>query len=57
MEDEKTVILKVNGMSCQHCREAVENVLKILIGVKGAEVNLVRKTAPITFDPDQVNTG
>jgi len=56
MKDERTVTLKVDGMSCQHCRKAVENALKSLIGVKAAEVNLARKTALITFDPDQLTT-
>ena len=41
-----TVTLKVEGMSCNHCKEAVEGALKKLPGVKSAVVDLGAKTAP-----------
>lgn len=33
-------IIKVEGMSCEHCRNAVESALAKLNGVSSAEVNL-----------------
>ena len=33
-------IIKVEGMSCEHCRNAVESALAKLNGVSSAEVNV-----------------
>ncbi len=43
----KTVI-KIEGMSCGHCKMAVENALKEVVGVASADVDLDRKEAVVT---------
>lgn len=35
--------IKVNGMSCEHCKNAVESAVKAIPGVKSAQVNLDKK--------------
>lgn len=51
MAQEKTAILKVEGMSCQHCKMSVEKALKAVEGVAAASVDLEAKTATVTYDP------
>ena len=50
---EKT--LNVQGMSCSHCKMAVEGALKELDGVTSAEVNLDAGTVDVTFDNAKVD--
>lgn len=38
----------VNGMSCGHCKAAVEKALMSLKGVKSAEVDLAKKSVRVT---------
>lgn len=52
MADQQTVTLKVSGMSCMHCRAAVQNALEDIAGVKLAEVNLDQGKATVVFDPE-----
>lgn len=49
------VVLKVEGMSCNHCKMAVEKALKNLSGVHDVLVNLEAKTVTASFDPASVN--
>lgn len=46
--------LVVEGMSCGHCKNAVEKAVTALAGVVFAEVNLAEKTLTLEFDTDQV---
>ena len=49
--------LKVEGMSCGHCKAAVEKALKAVDGVEDAVVSLEEKTAQVTLNkevPDHV---
>jgi copper chaperone len=46
--------LKVQGMSCNHCKMAVEKALKNLAGVSGAEVDLAGGTVRVSYDPGAV---
>ncbi|MFZ5641859.1 MAG: copper chaperone CopZ [Bacillota bacterium] len=50
-----TSVLNVEGMSCAHCKKAVENALKTLDGVDGAEVNLDKGTVTIEHDNNVVS--
>ncbi|PGT81884.1 copper chaperone CopZ [Bacillus sp. AFS040349] len=50
----KTVTLKVEGMSCQHCVNAVEGSLGKLEGVSTVKVELDKGTVNIDFDPEKV---
>jgi Cu+-exporting ATPase len=45
-------ILKVEGMSCGHCKAAVEKVLKGIDGVDNAVVDLNNKTAEVILNKD-----
>ncbi len=42
--------LKVEGMSCEHCRAAVETALKTLDGVNEVEVQLETGTVTVDYD-------
>jgi len=44
-------ILKVEGMSCEHCVKAVTNALSALAGVADIVVSLKDKTASFSYDP------
>ena len=43
-------ILKVEGMSCNHCKAAVTRAVSALKGVSSLEVNLVEKTVAVNYD-------
>ncbi|QJW44590.1 copper chaperone CopZ [bacterium BFN5] len=46
---EKQVLI-VEGMSCGHCKNAVETAVKALAGVTGAYVDLATKQLTVEFD-------
>lgn len=46
--EKKTFI--VEGMSCNHCKQAVEKAVGALAGVKSAEVDLAAKQLTVEFD-------
>jgi copper chaperone len=46
--------LNVTGMSCGHCKAAVEKALKSVNGVSAVEVNLEQGKARVSGD--QINT-
>lgn len=50
-------VLKVKGMSCGHCKMAVEKSLKGLAGVETATVDLAAGTVKVVFEPGKVGTG
>ncbi|HAG10490.1 MAG TPA: hypothetical protein DCK76_03690 [Desulfotomaculum sp.] len=52
MAGQQTVSLKVSGMSCMHCKAAVQEALTGVAGVKSTEVNLDQGKATVTFDPE-----
>lgn len=45
-----TVVLKVEGMTCGHCKNAVEKGVKGIPGVSSAEVTLEDNTVTVNFD-------
>jgi len=49
---EKT--LNVEGMSCGHCKMAVEGALKELDGVSAAEANVEAGKVDVTYDDSKV---
>ncbi len=49
------ITLKVEGMSCSHCKAAVEIALKETNGVRDAEVNLTSKSVDVSYDQDRVD--
>lgn len=42
-------IITINGMSCNHCKAAVEKALSDIDGVSGAKVDLKKKTATVSL--------
>lgn len=46
-------VLKIEGMTCEHCKMSVEKALKGVIGVTGAEVDLGTMQAVVTGSADQ----
>lgn len=49
------IVLSIGGMSCNHCKMAVEKALKSLDGVLDAAVNLEEKSARVSFDPGKIS--
>ncbi|MDI6913528.1 MAG: heavy metal-associated domain-containing protein [Desulfitobacteriaceae bacterium] len=41
-------VLRIEGMTCMHCKMSVEKALKNVEGVESASVDLLRKEAIIT---------
>ena len=47
-------VIRVTGMSCGHCKKAVESAVGVLNGVAAVEADLGRKEAVVEFDAEQV---
>lgn len=55
MTEENTVILHVEGMSCEHCVAAVTERLTSFLGVRSVDVSLEKEQVVISgseLDPD-----
>lgn len=50
----ETVTLEVQNMTCELCPITVKKSLEKLPGVSAAKVDFDKKTATVTYDPDQV---
>ncbi len=50
----KTTRLQVSGMTCGHCREAVEKALRVRDGVRNATVHLESGTAEVEYEEERV---
>ncbi len=46
-------VLKVDGMSCNHCVNAVTKAVSALGGVEDVSVDLGGKTVSVKFDPSK----
>lgn len=46
----KSMVLKVKGMNCMHCKANVEQALLQMAGVKEAEVHLQKGEVAVIFD-------
>jgi copper chaperone len=46
-----TVVINVEGMSCEHCVKAVTGAVSGLDGVQSVNVSLEDKTATVAYDP------
>lgn len=51
----KTTRLKVSGMTCGHCVQAVEKALQNRNGVRNATVNLDSGTAEVEYEEREVS--
>lgn len=58
MSDLNKMIVKVNGMSCNHCKNHVEEALQNVAGIEKVEVNLDEKLADVDYfgsiDEDEI---
>ncbi|HLR19452.1 MAG TPA: copper chaperone CopZ [Staphylococcus sp.] len=48
--------IKVEGMSCNHCKQAVESALTNLDGVNSADVSLEEGNVKVDYDNNKVET-
>lgn len=48
-------VLKIGGMSCDHCKKAVTEALQGVAGVKRVEVNLEGGEATVWYDPAEAS--
>ncbi|MFS0752244.1 copper chaperone CopZ [Oceanobacillus sp. 1P07AA] len=48
--------MKVQGMSCGHCKQSVEDALNGVEGVSEAKVNLSSGEVEVSFDDNNVTT-
>ncbi len=46
-------VIKIEGMSCMHCKMTVEKAIKAVPGVTGAEVDLAGQQALVAGSVDQ----
>ncbi len=46
-------VLKIEGMTCMHCKMRVEKALKAVAGVTGAQVDLEKKQAVVNGSADR----
>jgi len=49
------IIIDIKGMSCNHCKIAVEEELNKLDGIIKANVNLKNNNVEVEFDETKVN--
>lgn len=49
------IVMKVDGMSCGHCKAAVEKALLLIDGVQGADADIGAKTVAVTYDDGKVS--
>jgi copper chaperone len=50
----ETVTLKVEGMSCNHCVNAIEGSVGKLQGVENVKVSLDKGTVEVSYDASKV---
>ena len=46
-------VIKVDGMSCEHCVKAIKSAVGALPGVTAVAVDLTAKTVRVDHDPDK----
>ena len=49
--NENQVVYRIDGMSCNHCKNSVEKAIKALDNVDDVEVILGKKEAVVTGNP------
>ena len=48
-------VLKIEGMTCMHCKMTVEKALKRVPGVTGVQVDLGKKQAVVAGSPEEAS--
>lgn len=54
-QDIKTIILKIDGMTCNNCENRIQRELNRTEGILDARVSFVNSTAEITFDANLIS--
>lgn len=49
--------LKIEGMTCDHCKSAVDGALRNLEGVQDVQVDVAKGTADVTYNHSAVTIG
>jgi len=49
------LVINISGMSCNHCKIAVEKAIKALAGVEEVKVDLEGGKATVRYDSDKVD--
>ena len=52
----KNIIIKIKGMGCQNCVNAVTESLNELDGVNKVNVSLEKESAEVEFDESKINS-
>jgi len=52
---QENAIIKISGMSCNHCVQHIKNALQQSRGVNTARVDLSAEKAYLEYDPSEVN--
>lgn len=50
--NENQVVYRIDGMSCNHCKNSVEKAIKALDNVEDVEVILGKREAVVTGNPN-----
>ncbi len=53
----KNITIKIKGMGCQNCVNAVTESLTELEGVNKVNVSLEKESAEVEFDESKINAG
>ncbi|AQQ55289.1 copper chaperone CopZ [Planococcus lenghuensis] len=48
--------LQINGMTCGHCKAAVDGALRNLQGVQNVQVDVAKGVAEVTYNNSEVTT-
>jgi sulfite exporter TauE/SafE/copper chaperone CopZ len=56
-EIEKTLTLRIDGMTCVNCQNRIEKKLKSTVGVEDVVVSFSAGTAAVTYNPDVLTVG
>ncbi len=51
----KTAIFTVEGMSCNHCVDAITQGMKVLKGVVDVNVNLEKRSVQVDYDEREID--
>lgn len=51
----KNIIIKIKGMGCQNCVNAISESLKELEGISKVNVSLEKESAEVEFDETKIN--
>ena len=52
----KNIIIKIKGMGCQNCVNAVTESLNELDGISKVNVSLEKESAEVEFDESKINS-